>query len=82
MKHEQLEYRQPDNTGYVVKRVDAATGAISLVRKRKRWTRMAGEWLAWYLWYINEPGVHVKQTHPDGGVEQWTLPPSYLSEDS
>lgn len=75
-----VEYTEPDNDGYVVTKLDKETGTITLSMRHMRWTKFYGKYLAWRLWYRQEPGVHLTETHPDGAVERSTLPPSYLYE--
>lgn len=49
--------------------------------KYDRWTKFAGKCLAWFLWYKNEPGIHVRRSLPGVYDERWTLPDGFLSEE-
>ena len=71
---EWLQYTEPDPTEYVVSKIVKETGEITLIARKPRWTKFVRSYLAWRLWYINEPGVHVTRPLPDGGVERVTLP--------
>lgn len=72
------KYSEPSNTGYVVSKLDEARGTMTLRIKRHKWTAYWMMYLGWTLWYQYEPGLHIRRTLPDGGVERWTVPNELL----
>lgn len=79
---EMVRYTEPDPTEFVVSKIVKEDGTITLIARKERWTKFCRRYLCWRLWYRDEPGLHVIQPHPDGGVERWTLSLDGPSEDS